>query len=82
MQETNLYTITIPPMIKTLGALSKILDKVVAHAETKATERRPGAIHAEALLHGRLIFDQFPFTQQIQIACDNAKGGSARLAEV
>ncbi len=82
MQETNLYTSTIPPMMKTLGALSKLLDKVSAHSETKATERRPGAVYAEALLNDRLVFDQFPFAAQIRIACDNAKGGAARLAEV
>src|SRR3990167_7141771 len=36
----------------------------------------------EALLNDRLIFDQFPLANQIRIACDNAKGGAARLAEV
>lgn len=80
--ETNLYTITIPVMTKALTALDKMLDKVAAHAETKATERRPGAVHAEALLNDRLIFDQFPFAAQVRIACDNAKGGAARLAEI
>lgn len=68
--------------MKALGALSKILDKVTARAETKATDWRPGSVHAEALLNDRLVFDQFPFTKQVQIACDNAKGGVARLAGV
>ncbi len=80
--ETNLYTITVPVMMKALGALDKILDKLVAHAETKATERQPVGVRAEALLQSRLVFDQFPFIAQVRIATDNAKGCAARLAEV
>lgn len=80
--ETNLYTVTVPVMAKALTALDKILDKVVAHADTKGTERRPGTIQAEALLQSRLVFDQFPLLMQVQIACDNAKGAAARLAEI
>ncbi|MCR4281117.1 MAG: DUF1993 domain-containing protein [Candidatus Kaiserbacteria bacterium] len=82
MEQTNLYSTTVPPMMKTLGALSKILDKANAHAETKGTERRPGSVHVEALLNDRLVFDQFSLIKQVQVACDNAKGGAARLAEV
>jgi hypothetical protein len=80
--ETNLYTVTVPVFAKALTALDKILDKLVAHAETKATERQPGPARAEALLNDRLVFDQFPFVMQVRIACDNAKGCAARLAEV
>src|SRR3989344_3653166 len=82
MQETTLYTITVPPMLKALDALSKLLDKASAHAESKGTERHPGAKHLESLLNDRLVFDQFSFIRQVQIACDNAKGGAARLAEI
>lgn len=82
MQETNLYTITVPVMAKALGALDKILDKIIEQSAAKATERRPASYFEEALLKDRLIFDQFPFVQQVQIACDNAKAGAARLAEV
>lgn len=79
---TNLYTITIPPMAKAMRNLSAILDKAVAHAETKATERRPVAAHTDALLRDRIIFDQFPLISQIQRVSDNAKGGAARLAGI
>ncbi|MDO8522246.1 MAG: DUF1993 domain-containing protein [bacterium] len=82
MQEVNLYTITISPMMKALDALSKIMDKASAHAESKGTERHPGSKHLESLINDRLIFDQFSFTRQVQVACDNAKGGAARLAEI
>jgi hypothetical protein len=66
-------------MRKALTALDTILDKAAAHAESKKTSRRG---FEEALLQSRLVFDQFPLVQQIQVACDNAKAGSARLAEV
>ena len=77
--ETNLYTMTIPPMIKTLTTFGKILDKAASYADSKKTARRG---FEEALLHDRIIFDQFPFVQQVQIATDNAKGGAARLAGI
>ena len=82
MQETNLYTITVPPMMKVLGALSKILDEAAAHAASKATERRPASYFEEALLNDRLIFDQFPLIMQIQRVSDNAKNGIARIAGI
>lgn len=80
--ETNLYTITIPAIKRALENLSKILDKAEEHAASKATEKRPTAVHMEALLNDRLIFDQFTLLRQIQVATDNAKGGAARLAGI
>jgi hypothetical protein len=82
MQETNLYTITIPPMIKSLTALSGILDKLGSHAAKKQLEWHPAGMQEDALLQSRLISDQFPFVRQIQVACDNANGAAARLAEI
>ncbi|MDO8552785.1 MAG: DUF1993 domain-containing protein [bacterium] len=82
MQQTNLYAVTVPPMIKALSMLPKIMDKAIAHAESRGTERHPGSKHLASLLNDRLVFDQFHFIRQVQIACDNAKGGAARLAEV
>ena len=79
MQETSLCSVTVPVMAKALEAFSKILDKAAAYAESKKTPKRT---FEEALLNDRLIFDQFPLATQVRIACDNAKGGAARLAEV
>ncbi len=79
MQETNLYTVTVPPMVKTLQALSGILDKAAAHAESKKLSWMD---FESSLLVDKIIFDQFNFTRQIQIASDNAKGIAARLAEI
>ena len=82
MNETNLYTVTIPPMKKTLAALSGILDKLESHAAEKQLDWHPKGMQEDALLQSRLISDQFPFVRQVQVACDNAKGAAARLAEV
>lgn len=81
-QETNLYTVTIVPMMKSLTALSGILDKVDSHAKSKQLEWHPAGMQESALLESRLISDQFPFVRQVQVACDNAKGLAARLAEI
>lgn len=82
MQETNLYTVTVPPMMKALKALDGILSKVEHHAKSKQLEWHPAGLQESALLDSRLISDQFPFVRQVQVACDNAKNGVARLAEV
>jgi hypothetical protein len=82
MPQTNLYSITIPPMTKSLTALSALLDKVAKHAASKQLDWHTPGMQEEALLNSRLISDQFPFIRQVQVACDNAKGCAARLAEI
>jgi hypothetical protein len=82
MSETNLYTVTIPPMIKSLTALSGLLDKLAGHAASKQLDWHPPKMQEQALLNSHLIADQFPFIRQVQVASDNAKGGGARLAEI
>ncbi len=58
---------------QTLGALKGILAKGAAHAR---------ALNAEdsALLSQRLYPDMFALPRQVQIACDTASRGAARLA--
>lgn len=80
--ETNLYTITVPPMMKALNALSGVLDKAASHAGGKQLEWHPAGMQEEALLNSRLISDQFPLVRQVQSASDNAKGGIARIAGI
>jgi hypothetical protein len=58
-----------------LGALSGILDKAEAHFAAKN-------IKEEAILAARLFPDMFNFTRQVQLACDFASRGCARLAGV
>ncbi|HEV7816435.1 MAG TPA: DUF1993 domain-containing protein, partial [Janthinobacterium sp.] len=68
----SIYSASIPVFRQILGALAAILEKAEAHA----TEKR---IAPEALLQFRLYPDMLPFTRQVQIACDFAKGAAARL---
>ena len=56
-----------------LANLSRLLTKAEAHC----TEH---AIKPEAMLTFRLFPDMFPFTRQVQLACDFAARAAARLA--
>ena len=70
-----MYTATVPMMMRALEKLSALLDKADEFAKEKKIEE-------SVLLNARLAPDQFPFTKQIQIASDNAKGCAGRLAGV
>ncbi len=68
-----MYATIVPPLDRSLGALSAVLAKADAHATAKN-------IKPEALLAFRLFPDMLPFTRQVQLACDFAARASARLA--
>lgn len=63
----------VPSFVHSLTALSKILDKAEAHAEAKK-------IKPDVIPQLRLVADMLPFWRQVTIACDHAKGASARLS--
>jgi len=65
----------VPFFTHSLTALSKILDKAEAFAAARN-------IKPEVLPQLRLIADMLPLWRQVTIACDHAKGASARLAGV
>jgi uncharacterized protein len=67
-----LYDITVIQFTKMLHNLSALLDAGAAHADTKKFDM-------SVLLNSRLAPDQFHFIRQVQIACDTAKLGVARL---
>lgn len=67
-----LYEITVPRFIKGLQNLNHVLDKAAAHADAKKFD-------SSVYLQSRLAPDMFPFTKQIQIACDTAKLAASRL---
>ncbi len=71
----SMYQASAPRFANTLKNLSAILDKAQAHVEARKLDPL-------ALTAFRLYPDMFPFTRQIQIACDAAKGACARLAGV
>jgi len=56
-----------------LNALSAVLDKAAAYATAKKVD-------PAVLLGWRLAPDMFALARQVQVACDQAKNGAARLA--
>lgn len=69
----SMYRASVPVFKQMLGSLDAILDKAAAYAEARK-------IAPQVLLTARLAPDMLDFTKQIQIASDNAKGISGRLA--
>lgn len=67
-----LYAITVTQYQKMLSNLSACLDKATLYAEAKKFD-------VDVLLNSRLAPDQFNLIRQVQIACDTAKFGAARL---
>ncbi|MDP2005756.1 MAG: DUF1993 domain-containing protein [Rubrivivax sp.] len=69
----SMHGASVPAFTRQLTAMLTWLDKAQAHAELRKFD-------AQNYLGLRLAPDMLPFTRQIQIACDFAKGCVARLA--
>ncbi|HEY0766664.1 MAG TPA: DUF1993 domain-containing protein [Steroidobacteraceae bacterium] len=69
----TMHALSVEVFADTLGNLSRILEKGLAHATQRKFD--PGV-----LLASRLAPDMYPLTRQVQIACDIAKNSVARLA--
>jgi len=67
------YHFTVPLFMNALTALKGVLSKGEAFAKEKN-------LSDEHMLGLRLAPDMFPLVKQVQVACDNAKGASARLS--
>jgi uncharacterized protein len=71
----SMYQASVPVFVHQLKALSACLDKTEALCKAKKID--------ETVMTGmRLAPDMLPMSRQVQIACDFAKGASARLAGV
>ena len=68
----SFHDATVPAFLQILGSLSGILSKAEAHCKARN-------IQPEVLLAARLFPDMLPFSRQIQLACDFAAKGCARL---
>jgi uncharacterized protein len=68
----SMYTASAPVFVHILKNLSAILTKGEQHALAKK-------IDPSVLINARLAPDMFPLSRQVQITCDIAKGGIARL---
>jgi hypothetical protein len=68
-----MYQAAVPVVVRALGNLAHVLEKGAEHAKAKS-------VTDEVLLQTRLIPDMLPLVRQVQIACDIACRGAARLA--
>ncbi len=71
----SMYDTSVGTFRQMLGALDRVLEKGEAHAKQKGFD-------PANLLRSRLAVDMFDLVRQVQIACDMAKSGSARLAGI
>lgn len=71
----SMYQSSVPVFIRNLNNLSAILKKGALHSEAKKVD-------GTVLVNSRLFPDMFHLSRQVQIACDAAKIGAARLAEI
>lgn len=71
----TMHSASVPVFARALGQVLRWLDKAEAHAAAKKFD-------PAVYLSARLAPDMLPFPRQIQIACDAAKFGVARLAGV
>jgi len=71
----SMYQASVPVFVRALSNLAHVLKKGEAHTKAKG-------VTDEVLLNTRLIPDMLPLVKQVQIACDMATRGAARLAGV
>lgn len=71
----SMYQAAVPVFSRALNNLNHVMKKGAAHAKAKD-------VSDEVLLQTRLVPDMLPLVKQVQIACDMATRGSARLAGV
>lgn len=69
----SFYDASVPAFLQILGSLTGILTKAETHCKAKN-------IQPDVLLGARLYPDMLPLTRQVQLACDFAAKGCARLA--
>lgn len=69
----SMYQASVPVFVRALGNLRHVLQKGAAHARAKG-------VADAVLLQTRLVPDMLPLVKQVQIACDMACRGAARLA--
>ena len=71
----SMYSASVPVCVAMLANMSHFLDKMQAFVDAKKCD-------PQALLQYRMAPDMLPFSKQIQIACDAAKNGIARVSGV
>jgi hypothetical protein len=73
---------TSPMYTNSVPVFTQLLTAMQANLRTTAADVAAKSMAPEAFLQARLFPDMFPLVKQVQIACDFARGVSARLAGV
>ena len=73
---------TSPMYTNSVPVFKQLLTAMKTNLRTTAAEVAARSMSADAFLQARLYPDMFPLVKQVQIACDFARGISARLAGV
>jgi len=68
----SFYDASVAAYLQILGSLTGIINKAEAHCKAKN-------IQPDVLLGARLYPDMLPLTRQVQLVCDFAAKGCARL---
>ena len=73
---------TSPMYTNSVPVFKQLLTAMKTNLATTAAEVAAKSMNADAFLQARLYPDMFPLVKQVQIACDFARGVSARLAGI
>ena len=73
---------TSPMYTNSVPVFRQLLTALQTNLRTTAAEVTAKSLQPDAFLQARLFPDMFPLVKQVQIACDFARGISARLAGV
>ena len=73
---------TSPMYTNSVPVFKQLLTAMKTNLQTTSAEVAAKAMNADAFLQARLFPDMLPLAKQVQIACDFARGVSARLAGV
>ena len=71
---------TSPMYTNSVPVFKQLLTAMKTNLQTTAAEVAAKSMNADAFLQARLYPDMLPLVKQVQIACDFARGISARLA--
>jgi hypothetical protein len=71
---------TSPMYTSSVPVFKQLLTALRTNLQTTAADVAARSLNADAFLQARLFPDMFPLVKQVQIACDFARGISARLA--
>jgi hypothetical protein len=78
----SFHAMSLPVLARALRNGIAVIDKTVAWVAAKQAQTPPSLSVEQGIVQSRLAPDMFPFSRQVQIASDVAKGCAARLSGV